>query len=545
MKTWRKEISLLLVGLMIMSGLVAISAPAIADHQMTLNNVTWTVDYNDTNMINHTGINDADEKLVINEVGNGAADTLLYLGDRDQVLRFQIQPSVVTWANHTVTIGPASGNTLITVDLSNNDQSIRGWPNSNTTWYTVDFQIDIENQGDVETTYEMTCTIRNDNTSATTQFSFWIYVSSVFHDDTNDDTGETTHEFTRVSGEYIIDAWPNDPEFEAGAKFVQADLGVRNYAGFPIRNPQANLSAPTDNGNANTLADITLVRPNCLIQRDIIGGALVQDAAGNNLTWRLNVEERTPPGVTDGTVIIHYQKEINDVYTPIRENVRPIDFAVDFTFRDQDITATDGGYSPLMCYATSVVIIDDGTVTRQVNYDAPYDIPTLEQSTDTDRKIRVNVTIVNNGNTELYNVVFAVYPDTWDAAGGFFRNPRFFYHETGVLDNDGITLSIDLLNVNQTVNFTIEMIVENDIPIGEHRLPIEYDGYYYDNAELGGATSFVAIGDGDITTTADNLEIVFSIMITDSAIACHAGLITLAGAGDKGNIIAETITVPI
>ncbi len=447
----RKGSALLLVGLMIMSGLVAFSAPVIADEQATLNSVTWTAAYDDANMIDHPGVDAADETLVINEAGNGAGDNLLYLGDRDVTLQLNITPEIANAGpNHTFTISfsPAASNTLISVDSSNNDEDLDFWPmpiGNATSGYIVDFQIDIGNMGIVETAYEMICTIRNDNSSATTSFTFWIYVSSAFHDDSTDDTGEEAHEFTRASGEYVVEEGANatiDPEFEAGDMFKEAELILMNNADFTMRNPQANLSAPTDDKNGIVGADIELVKPNCRIEDDIAAGTAVQDSDGNNLLWRVNVEERTPPGVTQGEVIMTYERQINGVYTLIRENVRPIDFAVDFTFADQDVTESDGQYSPFACYATSVAIVDDGTVTRQVDYAAPYAVPSLEQSTYTNKKIRVNVSIVNNGNIDMVNVVFAVFPDDWDTAGGYFQNPSFFYHETGVIDTDGLTLTV-------------------------------------------------------------------------------------------------------
>lgn len=550
----RKGTALLLVGLMIMSGLVAISAPVIADEQTTLNSVTWTGEYQDANMIDHPGVNDNDETIVINEAGTGATDDLLYLGDRDTVLQFRVRPEIANAGpNHTFTVSmsPASTNALISVDSSNNDEDLDFWPVpiGNASWYIVDFQIDIGNMGVVETTYEMICTIRNDNTSATTTFAFWIYVSSAFHNDASDDMGEEAHEFTRASDEYVKDnsTAAADPELEAGDKFKQASLNLTNHADFTMRNPQANLSAPTDDGNDILGADIELVKPNCRIEDDIASGAVVMDSAANNLLWRVNVEERTPPGVTQGTVIFTYERQIDGVYTLIREDVRPIDFAVDFTFADPDVTSSgDGVFSPFTCYATAVAIIDDGTTTRQVDYAAPYAIPSLEQSTYTNRKIIINVTIVNNGNIDMVNVVFAVFPDDWDAAGGYFQNPRFFYHEGGGVSSDGITLTVSSLIVGGTVNFTIEMIVENDIPIGEHRLPILYDGFYYDDSQLGGSTAFRPIGDGDISTQGDNLEILFSVVITDSVIACHVnGAVVTGGSGDKLNLIAETVEVTI
>jgi cbb3-type cytochrome oxidase subunit 3 len=83
------------------------------------------------------------------------------------------------------------------------------------------------------------------------------------------------------------------------------------------------------------------------------------------------------------------------------------------------------------------------------------------------------------------------------------------------------------------------MIVLRDIPIGEHRLPILYRGYYFDDGSLGGSTGFMETNGGD------DLEIIFSLSVTDGNLDCIVTGIATGNAGDKGNIVAETITVTI
>jgi cbb3-type cytochrome oxidase subunit 3 len=215
----------------------------------------------------------------------------------------------------------------------------------------------------------------------------------------------------------------------------------------------------------------------------------------------------------------------------ITEPATEVIWPVDFNFADQE--AGQGElYSNEQCYANNVVIVEDS---RQIDYVAPYAIPSIEQSDYTDRVIKVNVTIVNNGNHPLYNVEFQLDPAGWNN----FRNPRFFWEDIYMgASYDTISDTIDVFAVGDEVTFTIEVIVANDIPIGEHRLPILYRGYYFDDGALLNPTGFFPINGGD------DLVVLFSIAVTDSVIQCHVSDVT-TNAGDKDNIVAETIEVTL
>jgi cbb3-type cytochrome oxidase subunit 3 len=94
----------------------------------------------------------------------------------------------------------------------------------------------------------------------------------------------------------------------------------------------------------------------------------------------------------------------------------------------------------------------------------------------------------------------------------------------------------------------MEFIVAANIPIGQHRLPLTYDGFYFNGGELDEATAFEPINGGDgvvVDPDADALTVVFAIEVVDSAISCHVTGIVGGNAGDKANLISETITVTI
>jgi cbb3-type cytochrome oxidase subunit 3 len=514
MKTWRKEASLLLVGMMLMSGLVAISAPAIADKTVTVSSQTVTAYWADANMVDHPELIPPDESLIIN---TDTGTNLIYLGDDNTPLSIDINVpntggAMAIWR---ATMSAGSGNAMITVDTSNTGHTLVNGTQ------TVTFNIDVAAQGVVETAYPMICTIANETAGNSQQIAFSIYVSSLMHVVA---TPDKVHDLTMKSGDYIQDnSTGGDAPFEAGDKFKETRFTLHNNAPFTITDPQLNLTAPTG---------FTLVRPNAKYVGD------VATTIAFNLNWRMDVAAGTPPGVYKGTAILNYQRTEAGIVKNIREDVRPIDYTVDYNFKDNDPMVDGEDYSIFQCYATNVSIIEDSTRDFE-DYVSPYTIPSIEQSTYTDRKIKVNVTITNNGNTPLYNVRYELDPAGWD----YFRNPRFFWDDTngGVPNYDTISDTFDLA-VGASRTFTIEVFVDARIPIGEHRLPILYDGFYFDDGSLGGSTGFMPTNGGN------HLEVIFAILVTDSVIQCYVDDIELGAldaSADKLDIRAEQIEVTI
>ncbi|MFO7619186.1 MAG: hypothetical protein R6W91_05970 [Thermoplasmata archaeon] len=535
MKTWRKELSLLLVGMMIMSGLVAFSAPAIADEAVTITSGTgtqYTIAYNDANMYKDPTVAlDSDQPIVINEAGNGGTNQAIYLGEDECAIQFVVVAGANPGVDVRFQLQTTTDSGPVKVGEGVDELvTIAQWGGSLT--QTIDLTIDTDATGIVERSYPLNIRVTEDpsGTPVSGNIGIDIYISSIFHDRTNMDTA---HVFTRVSGDYVKDnSTGGDAPFEAGDEFKAAFVAFQNRALINIKDPQITLTAPT----TTPANQITLVHTGVA---KYVGAVATMTA--RNLNWRVNVAENTPPGVYAGTAAVQFVRTVNGVDVTINEATRNIDYTVDYNFKDTHpyTPGTDTLWSEFQCYATNVEIIEDET--RQIDYSTEgiYDIPTIEQDTYTDRKIKVNVTIINNGNSDLFNLELEIIPGTSTTLWTYFRNPKFFWpSSTGTVSYDTITDTFDLA-VGEERTFTIEMIVLKNIPIGEHRLPILYRGFYVDDGALGGSTGFMATNGGA------DLQIIFSIAVADEDINCLVTSVTAGTHGDKANIVAETITVNI
>ncbi|MBA3046394.1 MAG: hypothetical protein KKH41_09440 [Candidatus Thermoplasmatota archaeon] len=553
MKTWRKELSLLLVGMMIMSGLVAFSAPVIADYNMNTD-VALAYDNNwqepdvepanDVKLIYNYDVTGGNPYLL----GNTNDEIQLGIVNRDiTVPIYEVEVTLTSPDSALLNIvgydhtGVAWGTTnvdddfgtTINVDGTLNDIAASGTRNAR-------FRFDIApgvalglHQISIKIDYE-----KPDATTLTITQTAFIYISSIFDDTTTQDI----HEGLLNGGALDNEAWlwetavsGEDQYFEAGDQFVEANLYLRNYA-TAITNLVGTLTLPT----TTPANQITAVQGKTVASNAGIA-AVTTDA--DALRWRLNIASNTKPDVYDGSVAITYTRNGQD----INEGSHPIGFPIDFNFADADCGPIIGGvhqkYSEEQIRATQVVITDfgDGGETRDVTNIYPLPYAEIEQSSGSDRLITFNVTVENNGNIDLANVVFGFSPTTaWE----YFRNPVFYWeHDATIVGNplyDSAIFTVPDFPVGGTQTFTIKAIVDKEIPIGEHRLPIIYNGFYYNGAELGGSSGF--------DQTFANLEIYFSIMVTDSVIQCHVSGIDTAvtdEAGDKGQIIAEIITVTL
>ncbi len=536
MKTWRKGLALLLVGMMMMSGLVALSAPAIADKVVKED---WLeLDFDDTYMIDGlTGV--YRESVYDAERGTGGWN-LYRVGEGDGVLDWNsngdsnylgidinILDNAATDLYVNIT-SAASGS--FDFDDSGDTTSPNaypipgGWTAGGIGTYTFEWNFDIlitDMIGYGPRTL-ITCSYSYlDTTDANPanwvrrigNFDIYISLSSIF-DEGNDDTTDVLPDLWKDEG------YENDYLFEAGDKFVNTVLDIYNPSGDDVDDLWVTLTPPT----GITLAGADATGKAKAWLPDGIGGGNTESTY-----FRSNIESNLAPGRHVGSAVISYTRD--DSGLTVTEPATEVVWPVDFNFVDQE--AGQGlQYSNEQCYANSVVIVED---TRQIDYVAPYAIPSIEQSTYTDRIVKLNVTIVNNGNHPLYNVEFELDPAGWNN----FRNPRFFWEDIYAGPSyDTISDTVDVFAVGDEVTFTIEVIVANDIPIGEHRLPILYRGYYFDDGALENPTGFFEMNGGD------DLVVLFSIYVTDSVIQCHVSDVT-TNAGDKDNIVAESFAVTL
>jgi hypothetical protein len=369
-------------------------------------------------------------------------------------------------------------------------------------------------------------------------FRVYIFFHSAFDDPTGDDNipfGADPQLMDVTAGENA------NGYFEAGDKFAATELTIFNYDNTTIRRLTCTITP-----NAGTGITLSNGLNYCTVMN--IG------ANGNTiLNYRTDVAERTAPGIKAGTAVIVYTRD--DSGLQITEStVHDIEWWVDFSFRSAEPytppqpAGDPTNWSPFQCTATSVVILND---TRQVDYVAEYGIPQIEQSTYTDQVIRMAINVTNNGNTPIYNVQFRVDPGSSFTTGwDFFRNPRFFWQNVNpagpLPEYDTISQMFAQINVNQTVTVTIEMVIAANVPIGVHRLPLSYDGFYFNGGELEEATGYFGINGGNgIADGTDDLTLIFAIKVVDIAISCHIeGAVTMDNDGaNKGNIVAENITV--
>ncbi len=540
MKNWRKGSALLLVGLMIMSGLVAFSAPVLANENLTGAAGIQAV-FDDDWMIDHPGINDPEEPIEVNYDFIGTS--LYYLGDDEAGIDITFLNGGTDVDNDidvTFTLSSGSGNTLITPgDTSsqiNTDPDgallvFTAWDAGDT--ITASFTVDIGPIGNVETLYPMRVAVQYTmaGTTETNTLNFDVYLSSLWHGDVDPDGAGPLDADDAIDAEYMLPdvvdvSTGGDAPFEAGDTFKEARLTLTNHASFGITEL---------NGTLNSLdSQITLYND--------VAMKPAATAAGTNaeFNYRLDVAANTLPGDEyEAEFVCDYLRNVNGVDVYCTENMRMSHFAVDFSFADDDPMEDGTLWSEYQCYATNVTILNN---TRQVDYDAPYDIPTIDQSVYSDEPLKMEVTIINNGNTPLYNVEFELDPTTtaWD----YFRNPRFFWEDinAGTPDYDTITDTYTTFTVGASITFQIEVFVMNDIPIGEHRLPIVYNGFYFNDGSLGAATSYA--------NTFTDLEVIFSVFVVDETIACHipaGGVVSLGTdiVGDKLDLTAETVEVTI
>ncbi|MCK5038158.1 MAG: hypothetical protein KAS16_03570 [Thermoplasmata archaeon] len=548
-QTWQKGSALLVVCVMMISTMVAlISAPLVVGDTEILDNM-FEVVYDPDFML--------DEGVYYADV---AATSLFLLGEGDgvsddtataNVLRIEIQCLDVDFDG---TVGDDVLDVRVNITDFNagvfdfqddvtttNAPHYEGTPTAapwspnadgQTMVYTWEFDVleTAELGLTADTVVDCTITYENANTNVfinEVDFSVEIYLSSIFDDPATENVDNLPN---------MVDATGagDDARFEAGDNFEAATLNLNNFDTTGVTDMTCTVVAPEPLTFANGI-------DYCIIPLGIGAGANV------DANYRVNVPAGTTPDIYTGSAVITYARADSDLV--ITESGWDVDFEVDFNFRDTDPLSPNAVDTKISIYQVTTIgcriveeIADNGTRIYE-NAQPVYGMPHIDQSTYTDEIVMVEVTLENNANHPLYNVEFQIDPTTgggWD----YFRNPQFFWAEDGVAYFDDLTLFIDFLDVGDNISFIVSLIVENDIPIGEHRLPISYVGYWFNTGELNEASGFFDTNLGALP--ANELFAVFSIFVDDQAISCHA-VITPADvtAEDKGDIRANTITVAI
>ncbi len=540
--TWQKGSALLMVGVMMISTLVAfISAPVVvADTEITAGYVDLV--FVDAVMLDEQ-IYDVDP-----------ADTSSYqLGEADDQEQDwvaganTVDISILDRTNATTFLGD------VTLEITDFDENVFDFNDPdgaypiapNAVW---DANATVGSTGVFTFTFDIleTASIGHDNEKRINlrisnvtdpnigTFYIWIHIGSMF-DDSVDSMTNTN----------VLDANADDgnPRFEAGDEFTPATLTFTNNDLETIDNLECILTPPEDSG-------ITI--------RNIDNRAYYDDdiapAGDAILNYNIDIAEGTPAGIYACDMDITYQR-FDSGFTIVEPTTLTVDLVVDFSFAGTDSAPAADTESPFQCYASAVTIVeiadepvvDDNTSTRQEF--PPYSAATIEQSVASDEVLTFEVEITNNGNVDLEQVTYML--DIGAAGWEYFRNPSIYILEDGTPGADGISISFDSHIIGEVKTFEITVFVVNDVPIGEHRLPIIYDGYYWDDARLGGSTDFAPVNGVDgicMSGDADALELEFSIFVTDDVeIACHVDTVdaALAGAGAKGDITANDITMTL
>ncbi len=541
MKNWRKGSALLLVGMMIMTGLVAFSAPVLADQDIRQDWLELVFDddtqidglaspytdvvfdrehqWNEYRPGEGDGVKDWDTVGASNNRLN--IDIRVLDSDADDLCINITGAEEDSWWDFDDSGDTTSPNAFPVASNNNNLNGVAG----NT--YTFSFLFDILVTDYVgysdDTKITLSYSYRDAGSGPpmerrTGSFDIYIHLSTLYDDSDFDEDHVSAFPD-------LMENQPNDADtfFEAGDDFVATTLTLPNHLGESVSDLWVNITPPASSG-ITLAAGGTAWFPGTLN-----GGGSMQV-----FNYRSNVAAGTAPGIYDGTAVLQYTTGEG---LRITEPAATVSWNVDFSFRDTDPGDPNLAWTEFQCLATNVTVTEMDS--RQVDYVASYGIPSVEQSTYTDRMIQLNVTIQNNGNSPLYDVEFELDPT---AGGGwdYFRNPRFFWEDinVGTPAFDTLTDTFDLA-VGAEIHFTIEVIVASDAPIGEHRLPILYRGYYFDDGSLGTATGFFQTNGGT------DLEVIISIMVTDSIIACHVGDILVGTVGDKANLVAEDIMVTL
>jgi|GEM_PF-6662137 len=227
-------------------------------------------------------------------------------------------------------------------------------------------------------------------------------------------------------------------------------------------------------------ATITLdTQTKAYLTLDQQGAYTSQLSAGTSVyfKYRVDVKDGTPPGRYSATMVVQYLRWYGETnQKQITAQQIPLEFIVDFT--------------PLLA-------INSGT---------EYKITQGAYMTNL-----TDVTLKNIGNTELKKI------KVWIDISNYFEENGFYYNGDGgariltpTQDQKeslgvGETWQIDFMGIN----------LFKYLPAGEHRLPLEYSGYYADDGTAGGSSDF-KLTDASVYKAIKQEDLYIKVVVDDS-----------------------------
>jgi hypothetical protein len=346
-------------------------------------------------------------------------------------------------------VATLSGSGIITIE-DGTDSPAGTWFSGTTE--TFNFLIDIGDSGDVETTTPLTLNIDYEIAAVdyTDTFNFDIFISSRFDNDNSAIERDIHDDLPNILENTMVDP---DIEFEYGVDMQEGLVTLTNYGPDSIWDIETTISG---------MASEIDLKNNDATDPGPVG-------AGNQFTMRyrlevpLNNANPTDPGYYGGNMEIVYSRTVAGIDKVITENPRPIELTVDYTPR---LTASG---------------------TKIIN--------------QWDTEATWTVTFRNEGNVEL----IAAAPD-----GDWFDVTMHHY------ENDDATFmpEIDIGTLSAgAVSSTVSVRVAPNlwVPDGMHRIPFNWNGWYYDDSSTGNPSEWIEVGglmydhDGDSDTPEEGL----------------------------------------
>ena len=551
MMNLKKGSALLLVGMMIMSGLVAFLSAPVVSADTIVGSSRFDVVFDDTFMTDELiyDVDNADMSYFFLGEGDGVQDdqaTANTLGIQIQCVNDWYATGDTNATNVNVNITNYNSNVFDFEDPDPSTSDINGgvWPApgiatfagdlAGVTTMTFTWTFDVLKTAGLgaasDTSIDLRIWYRVAPAGRTSTFDVQIYLSSIFDDPTTPGHEHLPDMLDANTGA------GEDVLFEAGDTFEPARLELWNYDSTDIDDLECIVTPPTANG-------ITLRNNRAWLPNGINPGQ------SDNATYRVDVASRTLPGVYPGTAAITYTRDDSDLRI-VEPVTNVVDFRVNYNFYNANPYPVFDTESREQCYASAVTLLeDDGVAVRQ---EFPvYQSVQIDQSTFSDKTIKIEVNITNNGNVDLQRVTYML--DVTNPLWDYFRNPKIYYDENSgpIVLYDDISIMFNEHNIGTVISFNFTVIVAKEIPIGEHRLPILYDGFFFDNGTLGDPTNMTTIMGGNglpsFPTPADpdDLELSFSVWVNDGVMDCYSTGITAGPAADKLDIRSEEITVGI
>ena len=197
--------------------------------------------------------------------------------------------------------------------------------------------------------------------------------------------------------------------------------------------------------STQTKSFITLDQPSAFTSQMTAG-------TGIYFKYRVDVKDGTPPGRYDATVEIKYQRWYGEKNQKAIDSLSiPLEFIVDFT--------------PLLTITSPASFtVNQGALSTNLT----------------------EVTLQNIGNTELKKI------QVWIDISNYFEENGYYFDGDGgtkiLLPTEdlkeklgkGETWQVDFMGIN----------VFKYLPAGEHRLPLGYSGYFYDDGTAGGSSDY-------------------------------------------------------